>query len=381
MPFLTAQDIDTFFGQVTTDGVACLFALYHLGPQSIEQLAGFCDIRDNRVMLRVLKKCDLHGYATPTGPLNQSHWHLTDKGTTLIATSSTQIQASGRQLPLSALVIDQPQANVDNCVDNSPDQVDNAARAPHTQPSDQSDQITDQSFDQKSDDQIDTDQSRAENTRAADLSLQAALDRYGIKEPARTAIKADPALTADHIHAAYQMAGERSNRPSPIGLTVHLLTFDTSKEVNRLQRDEMNRRAYAIAADRTDIEDLQRRAQKIAADTQIEAEAIERPNHVEPTKLKINPIVKQRKSGMCPEQVWTAALGELQLQMTKATFDTWVKQAQVIDFQGQVFQIAVANAYAQDWLQTRLASTVRRILTGICGRQVDVKFVAGEVEA
>ena len=33
---------------------------------------------------------------------------------------------------------------------------------------------------------------------------------------------------------------------------------------------------------------------------------------------------------MRADQIWQAALGELQLQMTKATFDTWVKNTHVI---------------------------------------------------
>ena len=31
-----------------------------------------------------------------------------------------------------------------------------------------------------------------------------------------------------------------------------------------------------------------------------------------------------------PEASWEAVLGELQLQMTKATFETWVRHTQVI---------------------------------------------------
>ncbi len=36
--------------------------------------------------------------------------------------------------------------------------------------------------------------------------------------------------------------------------------------------------------------------------------------------------------------------------------------------------MGVANAYARDWLESRLASTARRMLTGIMNRTVDVRF-------
>ncbi len=77
---------------------------------------------------------------------------------------------------------------------------------------------------------------------------------------------------------------------------------------------------------------------------------------------------------MKADQIWQAALGELQLQMTKATFDTWVKPTSVLSYEDGAFVIAVPNAYAQDWLQNRLLSTVKRILTGIVGHSVEVKF-------
>jgi chromosomal replication initiator protein len=78
---------------------------------------------------------------------------------------------------------------------------------------------------------------------------------------------------------------------------------------------------------------------------------------------------------MQADQIWQAALGELQLQMPRATFDTWVKPTSVLSHEDGSFVIAVPNAYAQDWLQTKLLSTVKRILTGIAGRSVEVRFI------
>jgi hypothetical protein len=78
-------------------------------------------------------------------------------------------------------------------------------------------------------------------------------------------------------------------------------------------------------------------------------------------------------------QVWASALGELQLQMTGATFDTWLKRTKPISCETQdgkpTFAIAVHNGYAKDWLENRLAEMVKRTLVGIVGKSVDVKFV------
>jgi len=77
---------------------------------------------------------------------------------------------------------------------------------------------------------------------------------------------------------------------------------------------------------------------------------------------------------MKPEKVWQAALGELQLQMTKATFDTWVKQTHVVAYEDGTFIIGVQNGYAKDWLDNRLMGTVKRTLAGILNRSVEVRF-------
>ena len=77
---------------------------------------------------------------------------------------------------------------------------------------------------------------------------------------------------------------------------------------------------------------------------------------------------------MRADQIWQAALGELQLQMTKATFDTWVKNTHVVSFEDGTFIIGVHNAFTKDWLENRLLTTVKRTLVGIVGRSVEVKF-------
>lgn len=46
---------------------------------------------------------------------------------------------------------------------------------------------------------------------------------------------------------------------------------------------------------------------------------------------------------MTAEQVWTAALGELALQMTKATFDTWLRPTRALRREGDVLVIGVTN--------------------------------------
>jgi chromosomal replication initiator protein len=78
---------------------------------------------------------------------------------------------------------------------------------------------------------------------------------------------------------------------------------------------------------------------------------------------------------MKAEQAWQAAQGQLQMEMPKSAFDTWVKAAEVVAYEDGAFIIGVHNSYARDWLESRLSSTVKRMLTGIMNRTVSVRFV------
>ncbi len=78
---------------------------------------------------------------------------------------------------------------------------------------------------------------------------------------------------------------------------------------------------------------------------------------------------------MNPEQAWQAALGQLQMEMSKAAYDTWVRDTQVAQYEDGTFTIGVQNAYARDWLANRLTSTVARMLTGIINRPASVNFI------
>lgn len=77
---------------------------------------------------------------------------------------------------------------------------------------------------------------------------------------------------------------------------------------------------------------------------------------------------------MKAEQAWQAARGQLQMEMPRAVFETWVKNADFASYDDGKFLIGVPNAYAKDWLQSRLTSTVTRLLTGLMNRSVEVEF-------
>jgi chromosomal replication initiator protein len=74
------------------------------------------------------------------------------------------------------------------------------------------------------------------------------------------------------------------------------------------------------------------------------------------------------------QQAWQATLGQLQMEMPKASFDTWVRNAEPVKQNGNAVTIGVQNAYARDWLDSRLSSTITHLLAGYMETPVDVDF-------
>lgn len=80
------------------------------------------------------------------------------------------------------------------------------------------------------------------------------------------------------------------------------------------------------------------------------------------------------------DHVWSAALGELQLQVTQATFDTWLRDSRLLKYEDGTFVIGVKNGYAKDWLEHRLLAIIKRTLARQTGKTVAVQFVVWSEE-
>jgi chromosomal replication initiator protein len=78
---------------------------------------------------------------------------------------------------------------------------------------------------------------------------------------------------------------------------------------------------------------------------------------------------------MDAKQVWRAALGELQVSLSPANYETWLRDTELVDVDEQRFRIAVPNGFAKDWLETRYRSLISQTLARIVGYSVQVEFV------
>jgi chromosomal replication initiator protein len=78
---------------------------------------------------------------------------------------------------------------------------------------------------------------------------------------------------------------------------------------------------------------------------------------------------------MRPEDAWRATLGQLRVQLHQATFDTWVRDCQFVDYRPGIFTLSVRNAYIKDWLEKRLYRSMRHALSTIFREPIEIEFV------
>jgi chromosomal replication initiator protein len=83
---------------------------------------------------------------------------------------------------------------------------------------------------------------------------------------------------------------------------------------------------------------------------------------------------------MNAEQAWNSVLAQLQMEMPRASYDTWVRDTRPISYDNGLITVGVRNAYARDWLESRLANTVSRMLIGILNSNVAVSFVVTQID-
>lgn len=76
-----------------------------------------------------------------------------------------------------------------------------------------------------------------------------------------------------------------------------------------------------------------------------------------------------------PGQLWAAVLGQLQLEIPRPQFQTWLRDTQGISLEGDSLTVSTPSAFVAEMLEKRLASTVTRVLERVAKRQVSVEFL------
>ena len=74
------------------------------------------------------------------------------------------------------------------------------------------------------------------------------------------------------------------------------------------------------------------------------------------------------------QDIWEAALGELQLQVNKPNYQTWFSGSKGLTYQGDRFVIGVSNSFVAEYLEKNQRSLIEKTLIGLTGKNVNVSF-------
>ena len=74
------------------------------------------------------------------------------------------------------------------------------------------------------------------------------------------------------------------------------------------------------------------------------------------------------------QEIWEAALGELQLQFSKPNYNTWLKKTAGLSLKDNQFSIGVPSTFVAEYLEQNQRSLIRKTLIGITQREIDVHF-------
>jgi len=74
------------------------------------------------------------------------------------------------------------------------------------------------------------------------------------------------------------------------------------------------------------------------------------------------------------QQIWEAALGELQIQVNKPNYRTWLDKTVGLSYRDQQFFIGVPNAFVAEYLDKNQRSLIEKVLTSLTHQEIQVQF-------
>lgn len=74
------------------------------------------------------------------------------------------------------------------------------------------------------------------------------------------------------------------------------------------------------------------------------------------------------------QQIWETALGELQIQVNKSNYRTWLDKTVGLRYQDDTLVIAVPNTFVAEYLEKNQRSLIEKVVTGLVHQEVQVQF-------
>lgn len=226
-------------------------------------------------------------------------------------------------------------------------------------------------------------------------SLDILLDRLGVQEPARTEILSQrPGLEEAVAWTLYALQQDSLERP--VSYVISRLCRDDPPPLDYLQIASLSWEQWRVYAWAWHMRGpLQRDFERFSSlplfaqwgeiyaglpldDLPFEVgyglDALDQ--HFAPASSLHNDDADRAEFDAAHEAQWRAVLDELALQMTRATFDAWLRDARLAAVEGDAYVVAVSRPEAGAWLENRLQDTIERTVRAVTDGQVrTVRFV------
>lgn len=76
-------------------------------------------------------------------------------------------------------------------------------------------------------------------------------------------------------------------------------------------------------------------------------------------------------------QLWQSTLGEMEIQLSRANFATWLKNSRLVEKRGGIFYIALPNNFAKEWVENKYQKNILGIIRNFDGSARKLEFVVG----
>lgn len=75
------------------------------------------------------------------------------------------------------------------------------------------------------------------------------------------------------------------------------------------------------------------------------------------------------------DDIWQKALGIMEKQVSRPSFETWLKSTKPVQFSNHIMVIEVPNDFAKDWLESRYYDLIKDSLEEVINHEVGLSFV------
>jgi hypothetical protein len=349
-------------GQIDLLGIFVLIVLDRMFPEAVKtaRLAFMARVSDPRkTLLPALDTLETYGYATHIGALGSESWIITTYGQdTLRELTGTSRAASTATLPsvtqpallpASDMVLDHKNGGKNlSAADRSYSSIDRSSIDRSDRSSIIEEDVSAET--EKISAPISSPASSGGSREGADRlqAVAAWCDQHRVTGDKRERVLRDPWCTPDRLDA---------------WLTHWTREGQTAKgEPFRSKWGPLN---YAITCCLNHDDPPAAEAAEEGLDDESETPA------GEPEKISVQTIQVSAEHA----QIWARALGELQLEMINATYETWVKPCILADVTGDCWTIAARDRLSLEFLRVRLHSTIYRILCGLTGGPVTIIYL------